>query len=455
MAHSGVVRSPSVSLCTDFDARAKDLPTPSESAVIMEIGSRIIREWAHVAACHRAALVSGHTSSRKKGSIMKPSKSSRRQFIGHGVPALGLLACAWHQPRMASAADDAAKDGAATSQSTRTLTDRGIAFLRPRQDAKGGWSTQREPGVTALVVTARLRSGQVAPGEPAVTKALAYLESFIGPKGGLSEAPHANYSTSIALVAFREANTKGRYDRAIKTGQEFLKSMQWDESEGKTRDDAFYGGAGYGGSNSRPDLSNTAFFIEALRDTGLPADDPNLKKALVFVSRCQNLTSEFNDQTWASKINDGGFVYTAANGGQSMAGQAEGGGLRSYASMTYAGLKSMIYAGLVRDDPRVKAALAYITNHYTLDENPGLGQQGLYYYYHTFAKTMALLADPTLTDAAGVSHDWRSELVKAISKRQLSEGGWVNPADRFMEGDPNLVTAYALLALAYTRPKAK
>ena len=59
--------------------------------------------------------------------------------------------------------------------------------------------------------------------------------------------------------------------------------------------------------------------------------------------------------------------------------------------MTYAGLKSMIYAGLVRDDPRVKAALTYITNHYTLDENPGLGQQGLYYYYHTFAKTMALL----------------------------------------------------------------
>ena len=37
------------------------------------------------------------------------------------------------------------------------------------------------------------------------------------------------------------------------------------------------------------------------------------------------------------------------------------GGLRSYASMTYAGLKSMIYAGLDRDDPRVKAALTYIT----------------------------------------------------------------------------------------------
>jgi squalene-hopene/tetraprenyl-beta-curcumene cyclase len=335
------------------------------------------------------------------------------------------------------------------------MIERGVAFLRARQDAKGGWSTQREPGITALVVTALLRSGMVPPGDPAITKALAYLEGFIGPKGGLSEAPHSNYATSIALLAFREANINGRYDRTIKAGQEFLKTMQWDNGEGKSRDDAFYGGAGYGGANSRPDLSNTTFFIEAVRETGLPADDPSVQKALVFVSRCQNLNSEFNDQIWAKKINDGGFIYTPANGGQSMAGADAGGGLRSYGSMTYAGLKSMIYAGLSRDDPRVKAAMTYIARHYTLDENPGLGQQGLYYYYHTFAKTMAVLDQPTLVDSAGVSHDWRAELIAALAKRQEREGGWVNRADRFMEGDPNLVTAYAMLALEYTRPQRK
>jgi len=381
--------------------------------------------------------------------------TSRRRFLGHGMQSLGLLAWAGRRPARADGADDAAKAAGSSSESARTLTERGVAFLRPRQDAKGGWSTQREPGITALVITALLRSGQIAPGDPIVTKALAYLEGFIGPKGGLSEAPHANYSTSIAIVAFREANVNGRYDRPIKAGQGFLKTMQWDEGEGKTREDAFYGGAGYGGTNSRPDLSNTAFFIEALRESGLPADDPNLQKAIVFVSRCQNLKSEFNDQPWAAKVNDGGFIYTAANGGQTMAGDVPGGGLRSYASMTYAGLKSMIYAGLGRDDPRVKAALTYITQHYTLDENPGLGQRGLYYYYHTFAKTMAVLGQPTVIDAAGASHDWRAELVAALSKRQQREGGWVNPVDPFMEGDPNLVTAYALLALAYTRPKKK
>ena len=380
---------------------------------------------------------------------MSSEKASRRQFLGQGLiglVSLGILG--WRHGFVLAQAEPA-------TTAAGPLIDRGVKFLRSRQDAKGGWSTQRKPGITALVVTALLRSGQVPPGDPIVTRAFKYLEGFIGAKGGLSEAPHANYSTSIALVAFQQANVNGRYDRVIKAGQDFLKSMQWDESEGIPRDDAFYGGAGYGGGNSRPDLSNTAFFMEALRDTGLPADDPNLQKALVFVSRCQNLKSEFNDQAWAGKINDGGFIYTAAQGGSSMAGKEANGGLRSYGSMTYAGLKSMIYAGLSREDPRVKAALTYITRHYSLEENPGLGQQGLYYYYHTFAKTMSVLVTPTITDAGGVSHDWRTELVAALAKRQQADGSWVNSADRFMEGDPNLVTAYALLALAYTRPQTK
>jgi squalene-hopene/tetraprenyl-beta-curcumene cyclase len=334
------------------------------------------------------------------------------------------------------------------------MTDKAVAFLKRRQDAKGGWSTERnEPGISALVATALLRSKRVTPADPVVTKALAYLEQFIGPKGGLSEAPHANYTTAIALMALHEANVNGRYDRAIKDGQNFLKSMQWDEGENKGREDAFYGGAGYGGKNSRPDLSNTAFYMEALRDTGLPADDPNLQKALVFVSRCQNFKSEFNDQAWAGKVNDGGFVYTAANGGQSMAGPTADSGLRSYGSMTYAGFKSLIYAGLTPDDPRVKAALAYIKANYTLDENPGMGQKGLYYYYQAFAKAMAVLGRPTLVDASGQSHDWRADLAAALAKRQNTDGSWVNPADRFMEGDPNLVTSYGVLALAYARPK--
>jgi squalene-hopene/tetraprenyl-beta-curcumene cyclase len=327
-----------------------------------------------------------------------------------------------------------------------------VAFLRPRQTAEGHWSPDRnEPGITALVVTAMLRSKRVVPAEPVITRGLAYLERFVGPGSDPTDVPHANYTTSIALMAFKEANTSGKYDAILTQGQNFLKRMQWDETEGKTPDDPVYGGAGYGGRNNRPDLSNTSFMIEALRESGLPADDPALQKALVFVSRCQNLRSEFNDQPWADKVNDGGFIYSTHKGGESFAGTTANGGLRSYAGMTYAGLKSMIHAGLTPDDPRVKAALEYIRNNYTLEENPGLGQQGLYYYYQVFAKALAQLGRPTITDAQGVAHDWRADLTTALARRQNPNGSWVNPADRFMEGDPNLVTAYGLLALAYAR----
>ena len=68
--------------------------------------------------------------------------------------------------------------------------------------------------------------------------------------------------------------------------------------------------------------------------------------------------------------------------------------------MTYAGLKSMIYAGLTKDDPRVKAAMEWIGKNWTLDENPGMqyadpsdpasAQSGLYYYYHTLARALRL-----------------------------------------------------------------
>ena len=39
---------------------------------------------------------------------------------------------------------------------------------------------------------------------------------------------------------------------------------------------------------------------------------PALQKALIFISRSQNLESDKNDTAFAAKINDGGFYYTPA-----------------------------------------------------------------------------------------------------------------------------------------------
>lgn len=377
------------------------------------------------------------------------TNSTRRTFIENSAGALALTAISGVLTGRAAGQE-------APKATAEALTARAVQFLRSRQDANGVWSADRkEPGITALAVTALLRSGMAGPSDPTVARGLAYLETFVKPEGGLPEAAHAVYATAVSLMAFHQANTDGRYDAIVKGSQEFLKDKQWDEKEGKTPADPFYGGSGYGGKNNRPDLSNTTFMLESLHDTGVPPSDPAFKRAVVFLSRCQNLDSEFNDQPWAKKINDGGFIYTPANGGTSFAGNDEaGGGLRSYASMTYAGLKSLIYAGLTPEDPRAKAALGYIKKNYTVEENPGLGQRGLYYYYQVFAKALALLGDDQFEDANGVKHDWRADLIAALAKRQGPNGELVNPTDGFLEGDANLVTSYGLLALASTRKKS-
>jgi len=249
-------------------------------------------------------------------------------------------------------------------------------------------------------------------------------------------------------MMFAEANKDGRYDKTIKKAESFIKGLQWDADEGHDQSSTSYGGAGYGG-HKRPDLSNTSFFLDALKSAGVGPDDEAVKKALIFVSRTQNLETEHNTTPFAAKNPDGGFYYTPAAGGTSQAGNTPEGGLRSYASMTYAGLKSMIFAGVGPDDPRVKAALAWLQKHYDLESNPGMGDSGLYYYYHTFAKALDTMGQDKFVDDNGVEHDWRAELVAELAERQRADGSWINENSRWLEGDANLVTGYALLALSY------
>jgi squalene-hopene/tetraprenyl-beta-curcumene cyclase len=329
---------------------------------------------------------------------------------------------------------------------------RGVSYLLTQgQAADGSYSKQTGIGVTALVTTSLLRSGRT-PKDPAIAKSLALLESNVQKDGGVYQPGSrlVNYETCLAIVCFQEANRDRKYDKIIKNAEKFVKGLQIDEADGKDSTDFSYGGATYGGQG-RPDLSNTSFLIEALQSAGASKDDEAVKKALMFVSRCQNLETEHNTTPFAAKNPDGGFYYTCVAGGASAADKLPDGGLRSYGSMTYAGLKSMIFAGVGPDDPRVKAATTWIKRHYDLKNNPGLGDAGLYYYYHLFAKALDALEVDTITDAEGVEHDWRKELIAELGARQRDDGSWLNDNERWLERDPNLVTGYALLALAYCK----
>lgn len=338
---------------------------------------------------------------------------------------------------------------AADPSKVSTARERAIDFLRTSQSEDGSWTTNQTPGISGLVIAALLDSG-VPLDDPTIEKALKNLSSFVQADGGIysPKSDLRNYETCISLLAFHAANKDKRYDKVIAAARDFLKKLPWDDDKGVKPDDARFGGAGYGAS-SRPDLSNTAYLLDALKAAGVGKDDPAMKNAVIFISRCQNLESEFNTLPFASKVNDGGFYYTPAAGGDSAKKKEGEEALRSYGSMTYAGLKSMVYAGVKADDPRVVAAVKWIKKNYSVAENPGMGKAGLFYYYHLFAKALEAMKLENLTDEKGVEHDWRKELGDHLVSIQKPNGSWVNSEKRWMEGDPNLSTAFALLTLAY------
>lgn len=325
----------------------------------------------------------------------------------------------------------------------------GLDYLASVQGPKGGWNEDLGPPITALVVKAFAQSEKFGRNHEITRRGLEFIRTYAKDDGGIYHEGFNNYSTSVCLMALVAAGDPADNER-IADAQNYLRRLQWDEGEGIEMENDWYGGAGYG-RGQRPDLSNLQLMLDALHDSGVSHDDPAFERAMVFITRCQNLGRTNTDQAWARGVQDGGFVYTCANGGESKAGDenADDGTkhLRSYGAMTYAGFKSMLYAGLNRNDPRVVAARKWISRHYDLSQNPNMDQQGLYYYYHTFARALNASGDAVITDGKGQDHNWAADLCGALIERQREDGSWVNLQDRWMEGSVDLVTAYCILAL--------
>jgi hypothetical protein len=369
---------------------------------------------------------------------------TRRAFLALVLAVVVLVFPAW----LVRAADAVGAD----PQQSKDVLEKAADYLKAHQGKDGSFSPKLAgPGVTAVVVVGLLRCGFRAD-DPVVARGLAYLEKSVKKDGGIYDKGLANYTTSVAIMALHEANKDGKYDGVLKNASAYLKKLQSNVEE----NDVKFGGVGYD-DKSRPDLSNTQFFIDALIAAGVSKDDPAIQRAMKFVSRCQNLPGETNDQPFAKKTTEddkGGLVYVPDLDDKRH--KTPDGGLRSLGAMTYGGLKSFLYAGVNKDDPRVKGAVNWIRRHYTLDENPGMKQAGLYYYYHTFGKAMAALGEDRFEDAKGKKHDWRRELFETLQKRQQANGSFINKGEKqFGEADPNLATGFALLALSYTQPPQK
>ena len=335
--------------------------------------------------------------------------------------------------------------------------DWGLKWFEKNQQQDGSWG--HYPAMTALALCSYLRSpqGYNEHTTVAIGKGIDFILSCQQPDGGLYIDDLAGYNTAICLMALVETHNS-KYDDAIRRARDFLLNLQFDESDGIPKTDVKFGGIGYK-EKERPDLSNLQWAIEALKEsenykkvdeaTGKSQEvsgqsgtkiskDLFWQNAIVFLQRCQNL-KVYNDQPWAS--NDGGFIYSPS--------ESKAGGYSSYGSMTYAGMKSFIYAGVDKNDKRVKAAYDWISKSFTVDSNVEMGQQGLFYYLQTMSKALDAYGDSIIVDGSGKKHNWRVEVIKRLVTIQDGEGFWMNKNNRWWENKKELVTAYSILAIEH------
>lgn len=349
--------------------------------------------------------------------------------------------------------------------------DRGCAWLASHQNPDGGYGPYAENsrvpgssdvGITAFVLYALARNPRnyTAADGPFISKAVKFLFDRQQPDGAFYDRKDPtlkNYKTSVVIMAL-VALDPVKYADAISKAREFVKAQQASGAEGYAEDEhVSFGGVGYG-SALRPDLSNLQFAAEALFKSGLSASDEFWRGAVVYVARCRNaktvdpLLAELGIGT----SGDEGFRY-APNDTRGPVETLDDNTkvFSSYGSMTYAALKTLLYARVDRDDPLVQGAVRWLSENYTVRENPGMatrsnpraGLHGLYYYYHTMAKALSAYGEPKIRDGEGVEHDWSRELAEHLLSLQAADGTWANTSDRWYEEMPALATSYAVVSL--------
>lgn len=336
--------------------------------------------------------------------------------------------------------------------------DKGLSWLEKNQDPKGYWSTADHPAVTALALSAFMGepTGRWKQGpQPNIDKGYAFLLDSAKPDGTIHRGQLVNYNTAISMMALLATNKK-EHEPILRKARAYLVSSQSDFGEKSKNDDVMDGGIGYGSRYPNSDMNNTLVALEALHySKHLVKDNPanadlNWAAAIEFLKNCQQVPA--NKQSWVSADakDRGGFVYFPGN---SMAGGVTNTttgkvALRSYGSVSYAGMLSFTYADMKKDDPRLTAVFDWLQKNYAIDENPGMGPQGYYYYLHLMTKALTLHNVNELELKDGRKINWRREVAMKLINLQKPDGSWLNDqAARWWEKETALVTAYSVIAL--------
>jgi hypothetical protein len=352
---------------------------------------------------------------------------------------------------------------------------RAAEYLWSQQAGDGGWHShtygllRSGQSLTPFVLDALLQiPDRVYPAPAAkVDSAIAFLRSHTRQDGALGMADpgipdYPNYSTALAVTALCRARRAGWQDQSQAMAG-YLRRQQFTDQNGWRREDPAYGAWGMGGDRRTPpdtghvDLSMTRYVIQALRATGMPASDPVLASARVFVERCQNF--EFPQGGDA----DGGFFFSTTEFETNKAGplpdnllpgnllpgnllpdNPDGRRFRSYGTTTADGILALLATGCPPGEHRIEAAEGWLTRHHRDMNVPGFAgdayrrwPHGLAFYYSSAIAEVFRMLKP---DSAG-------SLIESLRRTQRADGSWANPENLVKEDDPLIATPFAVRAL--------
>ncbi len=310
-----------------------------------------------------------------------------------------------------------------------------VRFLKTNQRDDGSWSDieiEARTGMTSLVTLALMTAGETAANSPTVRKALDYLRHF------KPDDLRSTYAISLQTMVF--ANEAAEPDKdQLRIGA----NVRWlEQAQIRPGEPVFWPGSwSYSDSKrARPgDNSNSQYALlglHAATEAGVP-----VKPEVWALARAYWEKSQKGDGSWA-------YTPDAAN---------------PTASMTCAGISSLIIAGLRRYQGQeflqgdaiqncgkggvnrnIQRGIDWLANRFAVGQNFGGGQQWRFYYLYGLERAGRL---------AGIRffgpHDWyRIGAEQLVHEQNKFSGFW---RGALVEDSPVLATSFALLFLAKGR----
>ncbi len=295
--------------------------------------------------------------------------------------------------------------------------DRGIAYLRKTQNARGGWEeySRQSCGLSALCTLAMLNAS-VSREDPDIVRAIRYLRSF---------EPKQTYSVALQTLVYCQLGAAGDLPR-------IRRNVEWLVQSQKTAGSADrIGSWGYGKQLTSGDPSNSQFALLALgaaQDRGITIDPTVFMRAHTYwINRQQS---------------EGGWGY----------------GSRASGSMTCAGIASIIIAGSrvdpdvgnnqirccggsTSDEQAIEKGIQWLGSRFDVEGNPGVEAGTKFYYLYALERVGRLSGRRFIGE-----RDWYREGAEYLIKVQDQlQGFWSNVGA--METS-NIATSFALLFLS-------